>query len=281
MSRIGLVLEGGGMKGLYTAGVLDVFMENGIMPDVICGTSAGVTFGINLPSKQKGRVIRYNTRFAGYKDYISLHSLLTTGNMVNVPFAYDILPHQLDVFDVEAFKNSGIEFYATITNVNTGEAEYIKLEDTDKQIDVIRASASLPFVSKKVYIDGIPYLDGGIVDNIPIRKCMECGCDKIIVVLTHPAGFVRKDGYSSMAKLFYRKDKNLIRAFERRDSLYNETLDMVNSMEKEDRIFVFRPSQSIKIGRLESDPEVMKQMYGLGTDDANGRLAELSKYLAD
>ena len=130
------------MRGLYTAGVLDTMMDRGFRPDVICATSAGVTFGVNLPSGQKGRVLRYNTANAGNPDFISFRSLLTTGNIINTDFAYDRLPHEIDPFDNDAFKASGVEFYATVTNVRTGQAEYMLIDDCDEKMDIIRASAS-------------------------------------------------------------------------------------------------------------------------------------------
>lgn len=166
------------MRGLYTAGVLDTMMDRGFRPDVICATSAGVTFGVNLPSGQKGRVLRYNTANAGNPDFISFRSLLTTGNIINTDFAYDRLPHEIDPLDNDAFKASGVEFYATVTNVRTGQAEYMLIDDCDEKMDIIRASASLPFVSRKVNIGGTPYLDGGIVDNIPLDKSSFPACGR-------------------------------------------------------------------------------------------------------
>jgi predicted patatin/cPLA2 family phospholipase len=144
--KIGLVLEGGGMRGLYTAGVLDVLMDHHFMPDVVCGTSAGVTFGVNLLSGQRGRVLRYNCRYVGERRYISFYSWLTTGNMINRDFAYDLLPRELDPFDEATYEQAPAEFYATITNMRTGQAEYVRITDTWKQMDVIRASASLPII---------------------------------------------------------------------------------------------------------------------------------------
>ncbi len=267
--KIGLVLEGGGMRGLYTAGVLDVMMERGFLPDVICGTSAGVTFGVNLPSGQKGRVIRYNTRYAGRKDFVSIHSFLTTGNVVNVPFSYDRLPHELDPFDNEAFMSSGVDFYATVTNLLTGEAEYLKLEDCDRQMDYIRASASLPFLSQEVVIDGVPYLDGGISDNIPVDRCLEEGCDRLVIVLTKPAGYVRTGSMAPLGRLVYHKYKNLIRTMERRSERYNECLRKIERLESEGKALVIRPSRDVKISRLERNKGKMMEMYSLGVEDAS------------
>ena len=267
--KTGLVLEGGGMRGLYTAGVLDAFMDNGIKADVIFGTSAGVTFGINLPSGQRGRVLRYNTALVSDKRYISLRSLLTTGNIVNTEFAYDTLPNVLDPFDYDAYENSGVRFFATVTNVNTGKAEYMELDDGRNQMDIIRASASLPFLSRKVYINGEPYLDGGISDNIPLDKCLEMGCDKTIVVLTHPKGYIKKEDLYGLSKIFYPKDKNLQEAFRVRSEVYNRRLRQIDRMEEEGKIIVFRPSREVKVSRLEKDPAKLKALYDLGLSDAN------------
>lgn len=279
MSRIGLVLEGGGMRGIYTAGVLDVMIEKGFHPDVICGTSAGVTFGVNLPSRQKGRVLRYNLACVGRRDYISFHSLLTTGNIINVPFAYDKLPRQIDVFDNEAFNSSGTEFWATVTNTETGKAEYMQIRDCDAQMDVIRASASLPFLSRKVMIDGVPYLDGGIADNIPLEKCLELGCDRIILVLTHPADFVRTGSMVPLARLFYPRDRHLIQAMAERSDRYNECLRKIARLRDEGKVIVIQPQSPLRIGRLEKDRDKIRQTHALGVQDAEALWDRIEAYL--
>lgn len=266
--KLGIVLEGGGMRGLYTAGVLDVFMDKGIKADVICGTSAGVTFGINLPSEQKGRVLRYNLDYAHDKRYISLRSLLLSGDVVNRKFAYEMLPDVLDPFDYDTYKKSGVTFFATVTNVNTGLAEYIRLTDCRKQMDVIRASASLPFMSRKVYLDGVPYLDGGISDNIPLDKCLEEGCDKVIVILTHAKGYVKTESLYTLGKILYPKDRNLQEAFRVRNENYNNRLRQIEELEAQGRISVLRPSRELDVSRLERDPAKLKALYDLGVADA-------------
>lgn len=262
------------MRGLYTAGVLDVFMDRGLHADVICGTSAGVTFGINLPSLQCGRVLRYNINLGHDKRYISLRSFLLSGNMVNKEFAYDLLPNVLDPFDYDTYNKSGVEFYATVTNVNTGLPEYIQLTDCLRQMDVIRASASLPFLSRKVYLDGIPYLDGGISDNIPLDKCMETGCDKIVVILTHPKGYVKKESLYMLSRFLYPRDKALQEAFRVRNKNYNQRLRMIEDLEAQGKIIVLRPSREVQIGRLERNPERLTAMYDLGVSDAQAFFAE-------
>lgn len=278
--KIGLVLEGGGMRGLYTAGVLDVMMEHQFMPDVVCGTSAGVTFGVNLLSQQKGRVLRYNCRYAGDRRYISLHSWLTTGNMINRDFAYDLLPHELDPFDEETFEQSKAAFYATITNMRTGQAEYVRITNTWQQMDVIRASASLPIICQPVEWQGEKYLDGGLVDNIPLDKCIELGCDKIIIVLTRPLEYVRNDHIAGACRLFYPRYKALLRAIEQRNDRYNARLQQIRRLEQEGKVFVLRPSENISVGRLEKDIARLQALHQLGVADATRLWNNLTHYLS-
>lgn len=279
MGKIGLVLEGGGMRGLYTAGVLDVMTEKGFHPDVICGTSAGVTFGVNLPSGQKGRVLRYNLEYSGNPDYISLRSFLKTGNMVNVDFAYNRLPNVLDPFDNEAFMNSGTEFYATATDVQTGEPEYFLLKDCTAQMDIIRASASLPFLSSMVDVNGRKYLDGGIVANIPIEKCMSLGCDKIVVILTRPRNYVMKGSLAPLGKIVYARYRKLIEAFSLRSARYNSCLQRITQLEKEGKVFVIAPDNILDIARLETGKDKLKEVHSIGLRDAAAIWDRLSAYL--
>ena len=278
--KIGLVLEGGGMRGLYTAGVLDVMMEHQFMPDIVCGTSAGVTFGVNLLSQQKGRVLRYNCRYAGDRRYVSLYSWLTTGNMINRDVAYDLLPHELDPFDEETFEQSKAAFYATITNMRTGQAEYVRITNTWQQMDVIRASASLPIICQPVEWQGEKYLDGGLVDNIPLDKCTELGCDKIIIVLTRPLEYVRNDHIAGVCRLCYPRHKALLRAIEQRNDRYNARLQQIRRLEQEGKVFVLRPSENISVGRLEKDVARLQALHQLGVADATRLWNNLTHYLS-
>ena len=278
--KVGLVLEGGGMRGLYTAGVIDIMLDHDFEPDVVCGTSAGVTFGINLLSKQRGRVLRYNKRFVGDRRYISFHSWLTTGNMINKEFAYDLLPRELDPFDEEAFAASKTKFYATITNMHTGQAEYVHLKNAWAQMDVVRASASLPIISRPVEWQGQKYLDGGLADNIPLDQCLEQGCDKVIIVLTRPMGYVREEKLTTITRLCYPRYKNLHRTVASRNENYNRRLEQILQLEREGKVFVFRPSEEISISRLEKDPVRLERVYNLGINDATRHWQAMEEYLA-
>ena len=279
MPKIGLVLEGGGMRGLFTAGVLDILMDHSFRPDTICATSAGATFGINLPSGQRGRVLRYNLQLAGDPRYISFRSLLRTGNVVNTDFAYRVLPDELDKFDYQAYSESGTDFFACVTNTRSGKPEYLKVSDAKTQIDSIRASAALPFLSRKVVIDGEQYLDGGITDNIPLDKCIAEGCDRIVVVLTRPKGFIMAEEMYLLSKLLYPRDKNLQQAFRHRSERYNERLKQIERLEAEGRIFVIRPSETIAVSRLEKNPAKIQAAYDLGCRDAQILWPSLERYL--
>lgn len=275
---IGLVLEGGAMRGLYTAGVLDVFLENNIKVDGIIGVSAGVLFGVNYLSKQKGRAIRYNKKFAKDKRYMGMRSFLTTGNIINKDFAYYEIPTKLDIFDEETFEKSDTDFWATVTNIETGEAEYIKLEKPIDQMEVLRATSAMPLVSKIVEWDNKKYLDGGVSDSIPVEKCKSMGYDKIIVVLTRTIEYRKKKANSLLAKVKYKKYPKLVRTIENRYKKYNETVEKIIDMENKKEIFVIRPSKDLKIKRIEKDVDKLQAMYDLGVSDCKKQLEDLKEY---
>lgn len=276
---IGLVLEGGGMRAIYTAGVLDMFLENNIEVNGVVGVSAGVLFGVNYVSKQKGRCLRYNLKYANDKRYMGMHSLLTTGNIVNKDFAYYELPLKLDIFDDETFQNSKTKFYATVTNVENGKPEYIQLHSVINQIEVLRATSAMPLVSKIIDIDGKKYLDGGISDSIPIDKCKSLGYDKIIVALTRPIEYRKKKGNNFFNKIVYRKYPSLVKTLENRYKSYNEAVEKIIDMENRKEIFVIRPSRAISVSRIEKNTEKLEDVYNLGVQDCKNRLKELMKYL--
>ena len=278
---IGLVLEGGAMRGLYTAGVLDVFLDNNIKVDGIIGVSAGVLFGVNYLSKQKGRAIRYNKKFAKDKRYMGMRSFITTGNIINKDFAYYEIPLKIDIFDEETFEKSNTNFWATVTNIETGEAEYLKLTNVFEQMELLRATSAMPIVSKIVEIDGKKYLDGGVSESIPVEKCKSIGYDKIIVVLTRPIEYRKKKTNSLVAKVKYKKYPNLIETMENRYKKYNETVEKIIDMENKKEIFVIRPSKDLKLKRIEKDVDKLQAMYDLGISDCKKQLESLKKYIGE
>lgn len=276
---IGLVLEGGAMRGLYTAGVLDVFLDNNIKVDGIIGVSAGVLFGVNYLSKQKGRAIRYNKKFAKDKRYMGMRSFLTTGNIINKDFAYYEIPFKIDVFDEETFEKSNTDFWATVTNIETGEAEYLKLNNVFEQMELLRATSAMPIVSEIIEIDGKKYLDGGVSDSIPVEKCKSMGYDKIIVILTRIIEYRKKKASSTLAKIKYKEYPKLIETMENRYKKYNETVEKIIDMENKKEIFVIRPSKDLKIKRIEKDVDKLQAMYDLGVSDCKKQLEDLKEYI--
>jgi predicted patatin/cPLA2 family phospholipase len=279
--KTGLVLEGGGKRGIYAAGVLDVLLENNIWADGLIGTSAGAVNGCSYVSNQYERNLRYNIRFAKEKRYMSIYSLITTGNVVGTDFAYNILPNKLEVFDYDAFEKSPVAYYVTCSNVETGKAEYIQCKSLrGKNMDYLRASASLPYVSQIVEIDGKKYLDGGICDSIPLKAFQNMGYEKNLVVLTRPRGYIKKPENNLLANLYYRKYPAFVTALRNRYAVYNRTLKYIEQQENQGNILVLRPSESIRVGRMEQDPERLKQMYELGKNDAGQMLDAIASFLS-
>ena len=278
--KVGLVLEGGAMRGMYTAGVLDVFLEKCISVDAVVGVSAGALFGVNYLSRQKGRVIRYNKRFNSDKNYMGLRPLLREGNIVSTKYVYEEVPRKLDPFDDESYKKSGIPFYAVVTDIETGEPEYIQVYSAFEQMDVLRASGSMPFVSKPVLYNNKMYLDGGISDSIPFQWLSSQGYDKLIVILTRDMEYRKKPMSSSLIKLFYKKQPQLSEKLLKRHDVYNKSVELLKQWENEGKVFVIRPSKPIEIGRIETNPDKLQEVYDLGLKDATESLLELQKYIS-
>ena len=280
--KIGLVLEGGAMRGMWTCGVLDTFLDNNINVDGIIGTSAGGLFGVNYVSKQRERGIRYNKKYCRDYRYMSIFSLLLTGNIINKKFAFYKVSTELDPFDNEEFKKSKIDFFITATNVETGKAEYFKITDPFKDMEKLRATSAIPLVSKCVEIDGKKYLDGGVSDSIPIQKMEEMGYDKIIVVLTQPLDFKKKKINEKKQKLVsfvYKKYPNLIDSMLNRHNDYNETIDHIKKLEKSGKVFVIRPSKKLDIKVVERNPEKLEETYQIGISDGKKSIKGLKKFL--
>ena len=279
--KVGLVLEGGAMRGMYTAGVIDVFLENNIKVDCIIGVSAGALFGVNYCSNQKGRVLRYQKKYIKEKNYMGLRTLLKTGNIINKEFAYYDIPLKLDVFDEKAYSKSKTDFYLVATNIETGEAEYKKITNTTKEMEYFRATSAMPFVSQIVEIDGKKYLDGALADSIPLDKMQELGYDKIIVVLTKPQGYKKKKPPKVLANKVYKQYPRLVEAINTRYERYNKTIDKIDSLEKKNEIIVIRPSRKVKMGRIEKDLNKLQEMYDLGVEDTNKLLKEIKEYTSN
>ena len=275
----GLVLEGGAMRGMYTAGVLDVFMENNVTFHGVIGVSAGAIAGCSFVSGQKGRTIRYNLKYCRDKRMMSFYSLFTTGDLVGNKFCYQEIPKKLDPFDHEAFQKSSTQFYVTCTNLETGKPEYIRLQDMDSQIDYMRASASMPYVSHIVEMEGKKLLDGGCSDSIPVKKFMDMGYEKNVVILTRPVEYRKKSEKTFLAPLFYRKFPLFLRQLKNRAESYNSTVEEIIRLEQAGKIFVIRPETPLEIGRMSHDPQEIRKAYQRGRTDAWRKLESMISWL--
>ena len=276
----GLVLEGGALRGLFSAGVIDVMMENGIDYDGVIGVSAGANFGCNYKSRQPGRVIRYNVRFANDPRYMGLRSLITTGNLVGAEFAYHYMPLQLDVFDIATFESDPMEFYLVCTDCLTGEPVYYRMDKVDyDSLEWLRASASMPLVTRPVKVGGRVLLDGGISDSIPLKHFQDMGFDRNVVVLTRPRSYRKEPTKLWPYRLLMRRYPAITQAMARRHEMYNSQLDYVEREEQAGRIFVIAPEQDLPIGRVEMNVEKMNAVYNIGRETATALLPRLKEFL--
>lgn len=277
----GLVLEGGGLRALFSAGVTDVMMENQIRFDGLVGVSAGATFGCNYKSGQIGRALRYNITFKDDPRYMSWRSLLRTGDLVGAEFSYHVLPTQLDIFDNEAFCRNPMEFHIVCTDVETGKPVYKRLDTMDGEgLDWIRASASMPIVSRPVPLEGKKLLDGGIVDSIPLEYFQRLGFGRNIVVLTQPKGFFKKrTKLMPLFQLTMRRYPAIIEAMGRRHLMYNRQLCYLAEEESKGNVLPIYPADTLPIGRTELNEEKMRRVYQMGRKAAEDNLSKIKDFL--
>lgn len=278
--KTGLVLEGGGMRGSYTAGVLDYFTEKSLEFSSVYGVSAGALMGASFVCGQKERGFRTLTGYIGNKDYSGLHHYIKTGDFYNIDFAYNKIPNELDPADYDAFSSSPMNFYSVISNIKTGKAEYYHITDLKKEMDRLRASASLPLLSNPVVLNGQKYLDGGISDSIPLERSIHDGNEKHVVILTQHRGFVKKPSSNKhLTRFFYRKYPNFIGEMENRHNMYNAQTKFVYEKEKEGSVFVIQPEKPVEIARLEKDKTKLKRLYDTGYRQAEKMYTSLIKFL--
>ena len=278
---LGLVLEGGALRGLFTAGVIDVMMERGVYPDGLIGVSAGAAFGCNMKSRQPGRALRYNKRFAHEWRYCSLRSLILTGDMFGGEFCYRRVPDELDIFDKQAFNDSPMKFYAVCTDVDTGQAVYKPLQEADKDFyQWIRASASMPLAAKIVHINGQRLLDGGIADSIPLRYFQSIGYRRNIVVLTQPRDYVKAPTkMRPLINFMLRRHPRFTEASDNRHIMYNEELEYLRREEKAGRAWVLAPESKLPIDHVSHDTDIMDEVYRQGRKAIELRWDELMAFI--
>lgn len=276
----GLVLEGGAMRGLFTAGVIDVLMENGIEFPAFVGVSAGAAFGCNYKSRQIGRALRYNKRFCRDPRYCSFRSLFKTGDVFGAQFCYHEVPNTLDPFDGKAFNENPMVFYLVASDVETGKPFYKRLDRADDTAyEWIRASASMPIVSRVVELDGKKFLDGGVTDSIPLAF-MERQYDRNVVVLTRPRDYQKQPASKLwLYRLTLRKYPNMLRAVRERHLMYNEQRAHVFAQEKAGKAFVICPDKPLEVGRMEHDPEQLQKAYDTGRQTALRQLGALKRFM--
>lgn len=276
----GLVLEGGAMRGLFTAGVIDVLMENGIAFPAFVGVSAGAAFGCNYKSRQIGRALRYNKRFCRDPRYCSFRSLFKTGDVFGAQFCYHEVPNTLDPFDGKAFNENPMAFYLVASDVETGKPFYKRLDRADDTAyEWIRASASMPIVSRVVELDGKKFLDGGVTDSIPLAF-MERQYDRNVVVLTRPRDYQKQPASKLwLYRLTLRKYPNMLRAVRERHLMYNEQRAHVFAQERAGKAFVICPDKPLEVGRMEHDPEQLQKAYDTGRQTALRQLGALKRFM--
>lgn len=280
--KSGLVLEGGAMRGLFTAGVIDVLMENKISFDTAVGVSAGACFGVNLKSHQIGRVLRYNLRFAGKPYYASWKSWRKSGNLYAANFCYHVVPTKYDIFDTKTFKADPMEFWCVATDAATGEPVYHQLHDGGyADLEWIRASSSIPFFAHPVAIGGHYYFDGGVSDSIPYDFLVRNNFDKKVVITTQPKEYRKKaDKMFWLEKLALREYPAVLKKLATRSKDYNAVLDQIQADENAGTAFVIRPPYALNIGTLEKDKTQLKRVYNIGRKEAEKQLAALTEYIA-
>lgn len=282
MYQAGLVLEGGGMKGVYTAGVLDFFLDKGIEFWRIYGVSAGACHMCSYMSKQRGRALAVNVDYLGDKNYCSVYSLLKTGDMFNADMCYRQIPEELNPFDHDAFERYLGKGYAVVTNIETGRAEYLRLRDMHKDIIAVQASASLPLVSRNVEIGGKLYLDGAMGDSIPLQKSIIDGNRKNVIIMTKEEGYVREPVAPAQLALIrakYFKYPKVYELMRERHINYNRQLSYIARQQENGLAFVIRPRKKSDVGRIEKDPRKLKKLYTEGYNDAAACFEELLAYL--
>ncbi len=276
--KVGLVLEGGGMRGLYTSGVLDYFLDQQIFVDYVIGVSAGACNGVSYLSKQKGRNYRVNTNYISDKRYLSLSNFIKTKSLFGMDFIFDEIPHQLDLFDYETFLSSPSEYKLGVTDVLTGRPVYFDKTHLDHDSTILKASSSIPVFSPIIEYQNGLYLDGGTTDSIPVKQALKDGCDHVIIVLTRDRNYIKKPEsfrfiYSKVLKAY----PNLIQALDNRHLMYNETLKFIKELEQQGKATIIAPSSPLEISRFEKDVSKLKNIYELGYLDASNKFDQLKE----
>lgn len=280
MEKIGLILEGGGMRGIYTAGVLDFFIEKNIEVDTVIGVSAGSCHAASYLSKQFKRAFDVTVNYLDNQNYLSLRNFIKTGSMFGMDFMFNKIPNELNIFDYDTFNKSKSKFIAVATNCETGEPEYFELKDLNKDIIYLQASCSIPMFSNIVEVDNYKLVDGGVSDSIPIEYAINNGYKKNIVVLTRDENYIKgKVKFSKLIKRKYKKFPKLVDAIENRHLNYNKSLDLVNKLSEDGNSIVIRPKNPVKVSQVEKDKNKLTALYNDGYSDAKEAYEDILNFI--
>ncbi len=281
LANTGLVLEGGGLRGVYTSGVLHFFMDQGLWFPYVIGVSMGACNAANYISRQPKRNRIVNISFINEARYLSYRRLLTGGELFGMDFIFDTIPNSLELFDYNVFYNNPAKCITTVTNCISGEAEYFEKNELGADyMKLLRASSSLPFIAKPVKYRDAVYMDGGMSDSIPIRKSIADGNAKNVIILTQPVGYRKKpEPLAGLAKLRYPHLKGLQRALATRHNNYNETIELIEQSQKDGSVFVIQPKEKLIAGRVERDKDKLHVVYDQGYRDAKEHLLALRDFL--
>lgn len=280
---LGLTIEGGASRTVYSCGILDALLEEDIMADKIIGVSAGAAFGVSYASRQKGRNYRLATEFMGTKKYMGMGNMLDPSNRCyyNLDYAWDEVPNKWLPYDYKAFEEYTGEFYAVVTNVKSGKAEYMPVPRDDKTWQLLRATCALPLMFPEIEINGEKYLDGGIADSIPYKKMLELGCDKNIVILTRPRDYRKTtDSLTKLCMKYYRKYPEFSEALRTRAERYNQCVSEIMALKEQGKVFVFTPRSVFGVGRTEGDPKKLDRLYRHGYNHAKWAMEDLKRYIS-
>ncbi len=278
--KLGITMEGGASRTVFSCGVSDAFLEEGIMPDYFIGVSAGIAYGVSYLAGQKGRNLEIAKKYMSDKRYMGARHLLKGRNFYNIPFAFGEVPNKLVPFDIDAFEAFPGKVVAGVTNLHTGEPEYIEVPRRDDKYEVLVASCALPILFQPVKIGNHYYLDGGLSDSVPYKQAIKEGCDKNIVILTRERGYVKKpERAGEISRKLYRKYPNIVEDLKNRPERYNACIEELMEKEKAGEVFVIAPEDTFGVGRTESHPEKLVQLYEEGYRQARKQMPELKKYL--
>lgn len=278
--KLGITMEGGASRTVFSCGVTDAFLEEDIMPDYFIGVSAGIAYGVSYLSRQKGRNLTIIQKYMNDKRYMGMRHLLKNRNFYNIPFVFEEIPNKLEAFDYEAFQAFPGKVEACVTDLHSGKARYLEVPRQDDKFEVLVASCALPILFQPVKVGRHYYLDGGISDSVPFKHAMEEGCDKNIVILTRERGYVKKqERAGGISMKLYKKYPNIVEDLRTRPERYNACMKELSEREETGEVFVIAPETTYGIGRTESDPDKLTMLYEEGYRQAKSQMADLKRYL--